>query len=212
MFAVNAPSVLYPGLLLNSKFFYQTQRDGPNYIANALRTAPGHLNDQNASVYLTPPLDSDDSITTTGTPLTPTGKVIDASGGWWDAGDYMKYVETISYTVALQEIGVRDFPDQMGPGAPHNPPAPPASISYSGNAAGPPSSPDFTAEAEFGIRFLLKMWDDKSSTLYYQVGNSQDSVNFSISATTTSGVFRKPTTISMAAARTRRSSATGPCS
>jgi endoglucanase len=179
VFAVNAPSILYPGLLLNSRFFYQTQRDGPNYIANALRTAPGHLNDQNATVYLTPPLDSDDSITTTGTPLTPTGKVIDASGGWWDAGDYMKYVETISYTVALQEIGVRDFPNQMGPNAPHNPPAPPASVSYAGNAAGPPSSPDFTAEAEFGIRFLLKMWDDKSSTLYYQVGNSQDWVNFS---------------------------------
>ena len=36
------------------------------------------------------------------------------SGGWWDAGDYMKYVETISYTVALQEIGIRDFPNQMG--------------------------------------------------------------------------------------------------
>ena len=91
----------------------------------------------------------------------------------------MKYVETISYTVALQEIGVRDFPNQMGANAPHNPPPPPASISYAGNAAGPPSSPDFTAEAEFGIRFLLKMWDDKSSTLYYQVGNSQDWVNFS---------------------------------
>jgi endoglucanase len=179
VFAVNAPAVLYPGLLLNSKFFYQTERDGPNYIPNVLRTAPGHLNDQSATVYQTPPLDSDDNIATTGTPLTPTGQTIDASGGWWDAGDYMKYVETISYTVALQEIGVRDFPNQMGANAPHNPPTPPGSISYAGNAAGPPSSPDFTAEAEFGIRFLLKMWDDKSRTLYYQVGNSQDWDNFS---------------------------------
>ena len=122
VFAVDAPALLYPGLLLNTKFFYETERDGPNYIPNALRSAPGHLNDQSATVYQTPPLNSDDSITTTGTPLTSTGKVIDASGGWWDAGDYMKYVETISYTVALQEIGVRDFPNQMGPGAPHNPP------------------------------------------------------------------------------------------
>jgi endoglucanase len=178
VFAVNAPAVLYPGLLLNAKFFYETERDGPNYIPNALRSAPGHLNDQNATVYQTPPLNSDDLITTTGTPLTSTGKVIDASGGWWDAGDYMKYVETISYTVALQEIGVRDFPSQMGSNAPRNPPPPPASISYSGNAAGAPSSPDFTPEAEFGIRFLLKMWDDNSRTLYYQVGNSQDWTNF----------------------------------
>ncbi len=178
VFAVNAPAVLYPGLLLNTKFFYETERDGPNYIPNALRSAPGHLNDQNATVYQTPPLNSDDLITTTGTPLTSTGKVIDASGGWWDAGDYMKYVETISYTVALQEIGVRDFPSQMGSNAPRNPPPPPASISYAGNAAGAPSSPDFTPEAEFGIRFLLKMWDDNSRTLYYQVGNSQDWTNF----------------------------------
>ena len=178
VFGVDAPAALYPGLLLNAKFFYETERDGPNYIANALRSAPGHLNDQNATVYQTPPLDSNDMITTTGTPLTSTGKVIDASGGWWDAGDYMKYVETISYTVALQEIGIRDFPNQMGPNAPHNPPAPPASISYAGNAIGAPSSADFSGEAEFGIRFLLKMWDDNSRTLYYQVGNSQDWDNF----------------------------------
>jgi endoglucanase len=178
VFAVNSPALLYPGLLLNTKFFYETERDGPNYVSNALRTAPGHLNDQSATVYQTPPLDSNDMITTTGTPLTSTGKVIDASGGWWDAGDYMKYVETISYTVALQEIGIRDFPGQMGPNAPHNPPTPPASISYSGNAAGAPSSPDFSNEADFGIRFLLKMWDDNSHTLYYQVGNSQDWDNF----------------------------------
>jgi endoglucanase len=178
VFAVDAPALLYPGLLLNTKFFYETERDGPNYIPNTLRSAPGHLNDQSATVYQTPPLNSDDSITTAGTPLTSTGKVIDASGGWWDAGDYMKYVETISYTVALQEIGIRDFPNQMGSGAPRNPPAPPASISYAGNAAGAPSSSDFSNEAEFGIRFLMKMWDDKTRTLYYQVGNSQDWVNF----------------------------------
>jgi endoglucanase len=178
VFAVNAPALLYPGLLLNTKFFYETERDGPNDIPNALRSAPGHINDQNATVYQTPPLNADDLITTTGTPLTSTGKVIDASGGWWDAGDYMKYVETISYTVALQEIGIRDFPNQMGPGAPKNPPAPPASISYSGNAAGAPSSSDFSNEAAFGIQFLMKMWDDTSRTLYYQVANSQDWLNF----------------------------------
>ena len=67
----------------------------------------------------------------------------------------------------------------MGPSAPHNPPAPPASLSYAGNATGAPSSPDFSSEAEFGIRFLMKMWDDNSRTLFYQVGNSQDWLNFS---------------------------------
>lgn len=179
-FPVNVPAVLYSGLLLNTEFFYETERDGPDYVPNALRTAPGHLNDKSAPVYQTPPLDSNDEISTTGEPLTPTGAVIDATGGWWDAGDYMKYVETISYTVALQEIGIRDFPDQMGPGAPFHPPAPPNSISYAGNAAGAPPSSNFEPEARFGIKFLLKMWDDNTKTLYYQTGNSQDWDNFNL--------------------------------
>ncbi|MBV9302966.1 MAG: glycoside hydrolase family 9 protein [Acidobacteriaceae bacterium] len=177
-FPVDTPAALYSGLLLNTKFFYETERDGPEYVPNALRSAPGHLNDQKAAVYRTPPLDDNDLIATTGKPLSPTGAAIDASGGWWDAGDYMKYVETISYTVALQEIGIRDFPGQMGPDAPRNPPAPPDAISYAGDTAGAPTSSDFTSEAKFGIRFLMKMWDDESRTLYYQVGNSQDWVNF----------------------------------
>ncbi|MGA8492192.1 MAG: glycoside hydrolase family 9 protein [Terriglobales bacterium] len=177
-FAVDMPSVLYPGLLLNTLWFYETERDGPDYIRDALRTAPGHLNDKNATVYDTPPLDSNDLITTTGTPLTSTGEVIDGDGGWWDAGDYMKYVETVSYTTALMEIGVRDFPNQMGPNAPQHPAAPPVSVSYAGNASGAPASSDFSAEAKFGVAWLMKMWDDDSKTLYYQVDNSQDWKNF----------------------------------
>jgi endoglucanase len=177
-FAVNDPNVLYPGLLLNTLFFYETQRDGPDFIPNALRSGPGHLKDKHASVYLTPPFDDDDEITSSGMPLSPTGAVIDASGGWWDAGDYMKYVETVSYTAALMEIGIRDFPNQMGPSAPSHPPAPPVSVSYAGNATGAPASSDFSAEAQFGIDWLMKMWDDHTKTLYYQVDNSQDWDNF----------------------------------
>jgi len=178
VFAVADAVTLYSGLLLNTLFFYETERDGPDYIPNALRTAPGHLNDASAIVYQTPPLNSNDSITTTGTPLSSTGVMIDAAGGWWDAGDYMKYVETTSYTVALQQIGIRDFPNEMGAQAPLNPPAPPNSISYAGAASGAPSSANFSAEALFGIDFLMEMWNDSSKTLYYQVGNSQSWTNF----------------------------------
>jgi hypothetical protein len=91
----------------------------------------------------------------------------------------MKYVETISYTVALQEIDVRDFPHEMGRDAPVNPPAPPLAVSYAGDFAGGPASADFSTEAAFGIQFLLRMWDDRTRTLYYQTGNSQDWSNFS---------------------------------
>jgi endoglucanase len=177
-FAVNTPDTLYPGLLLNTLWFYETDRDGPNYIPNALRTAPGHLNDEKATVYDTPSLNSKDLITDTGTPLTSTGTTIDGAGGWWDAGDYMKYVETVSYTTALMEIGIRDFPNQMGPAAPASPPAPPASVSYAGNASGAPASSDFSAEAHFGFNWLMEMWNDSTKTLYYQVDNSQDWSHF----------------------------------
>jgi endoglucanase len=177
-FAVDTPAVLYPGLLLNTLWFYETERDGPKYIPNALRSAAGHLNDENATVYDTPPLDSNDLISTTETPLTSTGATINGAGGWWDAGDYMKYVETMSYTVALMEIGIRDFPNQMGASAPAKPAAPPASVSYSGNAAGAPVSSNFSEEASFGLKWLTQMWDDSTKTLYYQVDNSQDWSHF----------------------------------
>jgi len=177
-FAVDFPENLYSGLLLNTLFFYQTQRDGRNFVSNALRTKPGHLKDKNARVYQTPGLDDNDFINNVPpTPPLVSAKLpnIDASGGWWDAGDYTKYVETISYTAALMQIGVRDFPDEMGAHARKDPPAPPGSVSYAGNSGpGAPESSDFTDEAKFGVDWLLKMWDEKTRTLYYQVDNTQD--------------------------------------
>jgi endoglucanase len=178
-FAVDEPETLYSGLLLNTLFFYETERDGANFIRNALRTAPGHLKDENAHVYETPLLDSNDFIDNVPPKQPPLVSAnlpnIDASGGWWDAGDYMKYVETASYTSALMQIGIRDFPNQMGVHAPVNPLVPPGSLSYAGSSGiGAPASSDFTNEAEFGISWLMKMWDDKTKTLYYQVDNSQD--------------------------------------
>jgi endoglucanase len=177
-FPINTRAALYRGLLLNTLFFYETERDGKHYISNALRSAPGHLNDANATVYDTPPIDTNDFVDNVppAPPLAPAGVPnVDASGGWWDAGDYMKYVETTSYTVALMEIGIRDFPNQMGPGASLHPPAPPDAVSYAGDSGkGAPASSDFTAEAKFGAHWLMRMWDDDTKTLYFQVDNSQD--------------------------------------
>jgi endoglucanase len=177
-FAVDSSEQLYSGLLLNTLFFYETERDGKHFIPNALRTAPGHLNDAHAHVIIAPPLDSNDFIDNVPPtpPLVSAGLPnIDAAGGWWDGGDYEKYVETVSYTAALMQIGIRDFPNQMGAGAPVNPPAPPGSISYAGNSGtGSPASSDFTGEARFGVDWLMKMWDDDTKTLYYQVDNTQD--------------------------------------
>ncbi|MGI9170592.1 MAG: glycoside hydrolase family 9 protein [Caulobacteraceae bacterium] len=151
-FMVDEPRSLYAPAMSNALAFFQVQRDGPNFIRGPLRTAPGHLNDAAASVYRTPPLTPNDRVIGE---LHPTGEVIDASGGWWDAGDYMKYVQTTSFTVGALLTGLRDFPGQMGPGG----------------------GSDFTAEARFGLSWLRKMWNDRTSTLYYEVGLSQDFVD-----------------------------------
>ncbi|HEV2581108.1 MAG TPA: glycoside hydrolase family 9 protein [Ktedonobacteraceae bacterium] len=145
-FPIGPAAQLYALALSNSLSFYQNERDGANYIPSALRTAPGHLNDAHALTYLTPQFDSNDNIIGD---LTPLGINIDASGAWWDAGDYLKFVETTGYTVDMMELGVRDFTDQLGSGS---------------------SNANFTAEAKFGLDWLQHMWNDTTSTLYYQVG------------------------------------------
>ena len=145
-FKIDTGPNVYGNALANSLFFYQSERDGPNYIPNALRTAPGHLNDRTAMTYLTPNANSAGRFSGD---LQPLGVTIDVSGGWWDAGDYIKGVETLGYATAALLHGVREFPSQMGSGS---------------------TTSNFTAEAKFGTDWLLRMWDDASKTFYYQVG------------------------------------------
>ncbi len=145
-FAIGAPASLYAAPLANALSFYENERDGPEYIASALRSAPAHLNDEHASVFQTPAVNANGEFKGE---LTSTGETIDAAGGWWDAGDYLKFVQTTSYTVDLMLAGVRDFPAEMGASA---------------------GASNFTAEARFGVEWLLRMWNDQTRTLYYQVG------------------------------------------
>jgi endoglucanase len=88
-FAIDLAANLYAVPLANSLYFYQNERDGANFIGTQLRTAGGHLNDSVASVYLTPNVNKNGRFSGD---LSPTGAHIDASGGWWDAGDYLKFV------------------------------------------------------------------------------------------------------------------------
>jgi endoglucanase len=145
-FAISSPSSLYAQPLANALSFYEDERDGPEYIPSPLRSAPAHLNDEHASTYETPTVNAEGEFKGD---LTSLGETIDASGGWWDAGDYLKFVQTTSYTVDLMLAGVRDFPAEMGASA---------------------GASSFDAEARFGVEWLLRMWDEPTRTLYYQVG------------------------------------------
>lgn len=145
-FKINTGENVYGDALARKLFFYQTERDGPNFIPNVLRSAAAHLHDEKAHVFFTPKFDANDGFAGN---LKPVGTVIDASGGWFDAGDYLKFVETHTYVVSLMLVGVRDFPNQLGSGSKHS---------------------NFTDEARFGLDWLQKMWHDDTRTLYYQVG------------------------------------------
>ncbi len=142
---VGAGPDLYGRLLSNALFYYRAQRDGANVDPTVLGRQPSHLKDQAATIYATPSYANDELQA----PLSAVGgATVDVSGGWFDAGDYLKFVETASYVVAVMLVSARD----------HG-----ALLSGSGAA-------DFTSEAAFGLDWLLRMWNDGSQMLLYQVG------------------------------------------
>ena len=144
-FRIDSGSSLYSSLLPNAYFFYQTQRDGPNVDPAVMSRQPSHLADASASVYNIPNFNSDGVLVGR---LTQIGGPIDVSGGWLDAGDYVKFVETTSYTTAIMLTAVRDYPSL-----------------FSGGSA------DFESEARFGLDWLQQMWDDSQRHSLFPGGN-----------------------------------------
>ncbi|HEY2550877.1 MAG TPA: glycoside hydrolase family 9 protein [Streptosporangiaceae bacterium] len=149
-FPVGPAAQVYARPLANALSFYQNERDGPDFIRSPLRSAPGDLSDENAMTYRTPPVNGDGDFK--GSLAKYATRVrINASGGWFDAGDYLHFVDTTSYTEAVLLQGIASFPGQMG---------------SSGQVS-------FTSEAKFGLDFLLRMWNERTRTLYYQVGTGE---------------------------------------
>ncbi len=144
-FSIGNAADLYSPLLANALAFYRAQRDGPDVIAGALGRRPSHLHDRRAKVFrelrFTPDLVPKDPVPVPGTAR------VDVSGGWFDAGDYIKGVQTESYAAALLLAARRDHAALLGPGSPA----------------------DLTDELSFELDWLLRMWDDSTRTLYYQV-------------------------------------------
>lgn len=137
-----AAAALYRPLADAALAFLQSQRDGPATISGAMHRRPSHLSDASASVYRMP---SYRGTTLLGS-LVPTGEHVDASGGWFDAGDYLKFVETASFTDVALLYTAREYPTGV-----------------SDRAA-------LLAEARYGTDWLLKMWDQSRRVLYFQVG------------------------------------------
>ena len=136
---IGTATQLWVGPLDATVSFLTMQRDGPDVVAGDLDRQPSHLTDRRATVYAPPTYDADDVLVGD---LTPVGGPVDVAGGWFDAGDYEKFVQTASYTDALLYIASRARPDDAS----------------------------LAVEASYGAQWLGRMWDDRTATLYYQVG------------------------------------------
>ena len=143
-FPVGTGKEIYAPLLRNSLFFFQAQRDGADVSPAIINRQPSHLTDRQATVYKVPAFGKNGLEGG----LDKIGGPVDVSGGWFDAGDYLKFVETTSYVTALMLQTARDYPASAGKGG----------------------AADFAAEGRFGLDWLLKMWNDDTKTLYAQVG------------------------------------------
>ena len=143
-FRVASASSLYGSMVAGGVQFFQVQRDGSNVIAGPLGRQPSHLHDASASVYATPHFGSGGSDTITDANLTKIAGPVNVLGGWFDAGDYLKFTHTTAYGDIVLFAAER--------------------------ALGSASPSTLDTEAHYGSSWLNQVWDQKTKTLYLQVG------------------------------------------
>lgn len=146
-FAIGAAPTLFGPAVADVAGFFAAQRDGDDVIPGELSRRAAHLDDREATVYETTGLFpfEDGEVPALLTPVTRDGCElrIDASGGWFDAGDYLKFVQTTSYAVALLAVA---------------------------EALSAETIPGLAAEIDHGLAWLDRMWDGEHGVLYAQVG------------------------------------------
>ena len=124
--------------------FFQAQRDGASVIAGPLHRLPAHLHDRTARVYAFPRYENADSDVIVGQTLKPIAAPVDLEGGWFDAGDFVKFTHTTAYADVMLLATQR--------------------------ALGRAAPPTLLPEARFGLRWLDKAWAERDGVLLFQVG------------------------------------------
>ena len=141
MFAIAGPRALYHRLVLNAVRYFTSERDGANVRPAVLHRRPANLTDRRAVVYADPRYDRNDNLLGR---FHRIGGPVDVAGGWFDAGGgYEKFAYTASYSDALMMVAARDFPGRY---------------------------PTLRPEAEFGLRWIGRLWSPRHKVMYVQVG------------------------------------------
>ena len=149
VFRIGSGAELFGAQVAANVQFFQAQRDGADVPPSTVDRKPAHLNDATATVYAAPRYDQSGGELLDER-LTPAGGPVDVAGGWFDAGDFLKFTHTAAYSTALLLLAQRDAP-----------------------AGGP----ELAAEARHGMAWLDKMWNDETGTLYAQVGIGAGNAN-----------------------------------
>ncbi|MEV7555895.1 glycoside hydrolase family 9 protein [Amycolatopsis sp. NPDC089917] len=147
-FRIDTKDRLFTPLVRATNEFFQAQRDGDDIIPGRLGRKPSHLADKQATVYDWPVFVGEGGDEIA-EPLKPIGGPIDVEGGWVDAGDFVKFTSNTAYSLAELGYVLREGYD-----------------------------PVLAKEVKLGLDWLDKMWDQKSKTLYAQVGIGTGSDKF----------------------------------
>lgn len=123
---------VYDHLAALSLRFFAVQRSGNT---DPLGHEPSHLNDA--------PHSSDPA------------RQLAVTGGWYDAGDYLKFTGTNAYAALLQLLAYRDAPHAF-------------------QEVDDDGFPLILYEAGVGLTWLARMWRPQESSLYVQVGSEAD--------------------------------------
>ncbi|GAA2503181.1 glycoside hydrolase family 9 protein [Winogradskya humida] len=130
---------LFDPLVRDAVGYFQAHRDGADQISGPFQRQPAHLADRAATIYETPDFDDDGTLTGE---LTVSGGPVDVEGGWYDAGDFLKFTHTTAYALIAMLVVQRD------------------GMAVDGLAA----------ETRHGLDWLTKMWNPQAGVLYTQVG------------------------------------------
>lgn len=142
-FSVTSSSEIFGALLRAGVAFVQNQRDGADVIPGPLGRQPSHLNDARARLYRWPRMERGSDLILD-RHLHRIGGPVDVSGGWFDAGDYLKFTHSTAYNDVL--------------------------LFTSARMLGGRTPPELLAEARHGLHWLSKMWRAKHGNLLIQVG------------------------------------------
>jgi endoglucanase len=140
-FRIASSAALYHQLVVNAVLYFTSERDGADVVPSVLSRKPANLTDRRSRVFKAPRFDGDDNLLGK---FHRIGGPVDAAGGWFDAGGgYEKFAYTNSYADGLMLLAARDFPGHYRTLQP---------------------------EANFGLRWLERLWNPAKKVLYIQDG------------------------------------------